>query len=65
MPKSEGARLAALSDDTALAGIDESDPKSVGRWMRKMGREFGDDLGGNELEQVVDEIESGGGDEVD
>lgn len=63
MPKSEDARLDALSDPTALGDLDESDPKSVSRWMRRMGKEMGEDLGGEDFDQMMDEIESGGGDD--
>jgi putative FmdB family regulatory protein len=44
-PKSEEARLDALADDAALAGLDENDPAAMGRWMEKMGREMGEDVG--------------------
>jgi putative FmdB family regulatory protein len=63
MPKSEEARLDALSDPSSLGDLDENDPKSVGRWMRKMGKEMGDDLGGEDLDEMMDEMESGGGDD--
>jgi len=63
MPKSEESRLDALSDPGALGDLDESDPKSVSRWMRKMGKEMGDELGGEDFDQMMDEIESGGGDD--
>ena len=59
MPRSQEARLDALSDPSTLGGLDESDPKSVGRWMRRMGGELGDELGGDELDEMVDGIESG------
>jgi hypothetical protein len=42
--------------------LDESDPKSVARWMRKMGKELGDDAGGD-FDEMVDELEAGGGDD--
>jgi putative FmdB family regulatory protein len=58
MPRSEEARLEALSDPSTLGGLDENDPKSVGRWMRRMGGELGDELGGEELDEMVDGIES-------
>ena len=63
MPKSEEARLDALSDPSALGGLDESDPKSVARFMRKMGKEMGDEVGGEDFDQMMDEIESGGGED--
>jgi putative FmdB family regulatory protein len=59
MPKSEEARLDALADPSRLGDLDENDPKSIGRWMRKMGREVGEDLGDADLDEMVDEIESG------
>lgn len=74
MPRSEEARLDALSDPSSLGGLDDADPKSVGRWMRRMGSELGDELGGDELEQMVEGVESGedlsgsdgcGGDDAD
>jgi putative FmdB family regulatory protein len=65
MPKSEDARLDALADPGSLGDLDAEDPKSVGRWMRKMGREMGDDLGGEDLDEMVDEIERGEGGDAD
>jgi putative FmdB family regulatory protein len=62
MPKSEEARMDALTDSSALGGLDESDPKSVARWMRKMGKEMGEDVGGEDIDAMMDEVESGEGD---
>jgi len=59
--RSEESRLDALGDPSQLSGLDESDPRSVARWMRKMGKEIGDDVGGEDFDQMVDELESGGG----
>lgn len=53
-PRSEDARLDALGDPSALADIDESDPGSVARAMKKMGRELGEDVG-EEIDQAMDE----------
>lgn len=58
LAKSEDARMDSLMDDSALSGLDEEDPKSIGRFMRKMGREMGEDLG-EEFGEVVDRLESG------
>ena len=44
-PKSEEARLEALSDPSHLSGLDENDPASMERFMKKMGQELGEDLG--------------------
>jgi len=60
MPRSDAARTASLSDDANLADLNADDPKSAARWMRRMGREAGDDLGGDELAEMADEIERGG-----
>ena len=43
-PKSEEARLESLADPNALAGLDENDPESMERFMKKMGDEMGEDL---------------------
>ena len=59
MVRSEDARLDALSDPSQLGDLDENDPKSMARWMKRMGRELGDELGGGELDEMVDEMESG------
>ena len=45
-----------------LGGLDESDPRSMARWMRKMGKELGEDAG-EDFDQMVDELEAGGDDE--
>jgi putative FmdB family regulatory protein len=58
LAKSEEARMDSLADDSALAGLDENDPKSLGRFMRKMGREMGEDLG-SEFDEVVERLERG------
>ena len=52
--KSEEDRLEAMADDPGLGDLDESDPKSVARFMKKMGQEFGDELG-DDFDSAVDE----------
>jgi putative FmdB family regulatory protein len=44
-PKSEEARLESLADPSKLGGLDENDPQSMERFMRKMGQEMGEDVG--------------------
>jgi len=56
--RSEDSRLENLADPSNLAGLDENDPKSMARWMRKMSREMGEDLG-PEFDEVVDRLEAG------
>ncbi len=56
--KSEDARMDALADPSAMGDLDENDPKSMGRWMRKMGREMGEDMG-PEFDEVIGRLEAG------
>ena len=56
--RSEESRLEDLADPSALAGLDENDPKSLARWMRKMSQELGEDLG-DEFNEVIDRLEAG------
>ena len=51
-PKSEEARLESLADPNALAGLDENDPKSMARLMKKMGDEMGEDIGDDMAEAL-------------
>lgn len=63
-PKSEEARMESLADPGKWSGLDENDPKSVAKFMKKMGREMGEDLG-DDFDQAVDdaahEAEAGAG----
>jgi putative FmdB family regulatory protein len=65
MPKSEEARLDSLADPSTLAGLDENDPKSVARWMRKMGKEMGEDVAGKDFDQMMEDMEGGEGGDGD
>ncbi len=56
--RSEESRLENLADPGSLSGLDENDPKSIARWMRKMSSEMGEDLG-SEFDEVVDRLEAG------
>jgi hypothetical protein len=56
--RSEESRLDDLADPDNLGDLDEDDPRSIARWMRKMGDEVGEDMG-SEFEEVVDRLESG------
>jgi putative FmdB family regulatory protein len=55
MPKSEESRLESLADPSSFSGLDENDPGSVARWMKKMGKEMGEDFAGEDLDQLADE----------
>lgn len=56
--RSEESRLDDLADPSALDGLDENDPQSIARWMRRMSRETGEDLG-PEFDEVVGRMEAG------
>ncbi len=60
--RSEESRMEGLADPGTLGGLDENDPGSVARWMKKMGREMGGDLG-DDFEGEIDRAvaETGGG----
>ena len=57
--RSEESRLDSLADPSNLGGLDENNPRSMARWMRKMGKEMGDEFGGQEFDEMVDEMEAG------
>jgi hypothetical protein len=46
-----------LTDTTNLEGL-ENDPRALGRMMRKMSNEMGEEVG-PEFDEVVDRLESG------
>ena len=58
MPRSEESRLESLADSSRWGDLDENDPKSMARMMKKMGTEMGEDLG-PEFSEVVDRLEAG------
>jgi hypothetical protein len=69
--RSEEDRLDSLADPSSLGDLNEDDPKSVARWMKKMGSEMGEDLG-DDVDQALEEeagsdlgssSEAGGGDD--
>jgi hypothetical protein len=51
-----------MADMSDFPDLDENDPRSMGRWMRKMkeqmGSELDDDLG-DEFDEVVGRLEAG------
>ena len=55
--KSEDSRLDDLADPNALAGL-EDNPRELGRMMRKMSGEMGEDLG-PEFDEVIGRLEAG------
>jgi putative FmdB family regulatory protein len=56
--KSEESRLESMADDfSGFEGLEE-DPRAMGRMMRKLGKEMGEDLP-PEFDEVVDRLEKG------
>ena len=57
--KSESSRFADMdSDDSALDDLADADPATLGRYMRRMSAETGEDLG-EEFNEVVERLEHG------
>jgi len=62
--KSEESRADALADPSMLAGLDETDPRSIARWAKKLGKELGEEAGedwDSMVEEMLDEELSGEG----
>jgi putative FmdB family regulatory protein len=56
--RSEDSRLDDLADPAMLGDLDEDDPKSIARWMRKMSAETGEEMP-EEFDEVVDRLDRG------
>lgn len=56
--RSDDDRLEGLADEAMLSQIDENDPRSLGRFMKNMSRELGEDID-DDFNEVVDRLESG------
>jgi putative FmdB family regulatory protein len=54
----EDTRLERLADPSRLAGLDEDDPRAMGRLMREMAQEAGEPLDA-EMAEVVNRLEAG------
>jgi putative FmdB family regulatory protein len=55
--RSEDSRMESMADPSSLAGL-EDDPKALGRMMRQMSSEMGEDIG-PEFDEVVHRLEAG------
>ena len=55
--RSDNSRVDSLMTDESLAGL-EDDPRAMGRFMRAMSRETGEELGG-EMGEVAERLEKG------
>jgi hypothetical protein len=56
--RSEDSRLDSLADPSEWGDVDENDPRSMARAMRRMGQEMGEDMPA-EFDEVVDRLEGG------
>ncbi len=52
--RSEESRMESLADPSKLGDLDEKDPRSMAKWMKRMGKELGEDMGEN-VDQMVEE----------
>lgn len=55
--RSDESRMENLADPSNLEGL-EDDPKALGRMMRQMSNEMGEDMG-PEFDEVINRLESG------
>jgi len=55
--KSDDQRMEDMADPESLAGL-EDDPRALGKMMRKMSHQMGEDMG-SEFDEVVDRLEKG------
>jgi putative FmdB family regulatory protein len=55
--RSEESRMESLADPLKWGDLDERDPKSMAKWMKKMGKELGEDMEGmdEEVDQAIEE----------
>ena len=51
--RSEESRMESLADPSKWGDLDERDPKSMAKWMKRMGRELGEDVG--DIDAMMDE----------
>jgi len=56
--RSDESRIESLADPRAWGDLDESDPRSMAKMMRKMGSELGEEMP-PEFDEVIDRLESG------
>jgi hypothetical protein len=56
--RSEESRLESLADPSGLGEVDENDPRSMAKMMRRMSNELGEDIG-PEFNETIDRLEAG------
>ena len=55
--RSEESRMESLADPSKWGDLDEKDPRSMAKLMKRMGKEFGEDtdMDMDEMEQAIEE----------
>jgi putative FmdB family regulatory protein len=56
--QSEADRLEKMSDPSFFSGLDEKDPRSLARLMKKMARETGEEMD-EEMKAICERLEAG------
>jgi len=59
VPRSEEKRMESLLDPGTLGGLDEDDPRSVERLMKRMGGEMGEEMGEGFEEEMEEAMAHG------
>jgi hypothetical protein len=65
--RSEESRMESLADPSKWGDLDEKDPKSMAKWMKRMGKELGEDMGDTDglNEALEEEMASKSDEEID
>jgi putative FmdB family regulatory protein len=55
--RSEESRMETLADPSKWGDLDERDPKTMAKWMKRMRKELGEDMEGmdEEVDQAIEE----------
>ena len=55
--RSEESRLESMADPSKWGDLDEREPRSMAKWMKKMGKELGEDMEGmdEEMDRAFEE----------
>jgi putative FmdB family regulatory protein len=53
--RSEESRLENLADPNRWSGLDENDPSSVAKFVKRMGSEMGEEMSRDDIDQMADE----------
>jgi putative FmdB family regulatory protein len=56
---SEETRMERLADPARFSGLDENDPKGMARFMKEMAAATGEDIGAEEIDQIMEDAAAG------